>query len=70
MKKRIVWMKELPEKCDHPEDALSPLLFDLLDQPYRNCYKCGTSICGRDALNYIREQQEKYPLKKGQIRLE
>ena len=51
-------MMELPERCDHPEETLSPLLFDLLDQPYRNCKKCGTSICGRGALQHLREQQE------------
>jgi hypothetical protein len=50
-------MKEVPERCDHPEEHLSNVFFDLLDQPYRRCRKCGTELCGRDVLNELHKRR-------------
>lgn len=46
MGKRIKWMTELPERCDHPEECLI-LDFDLLDMPLLTCQKCGYKM-GKD----------------------
>lgn len=53
---KIKDMTELPERCDHPENCLGPNGFDLLDQPYRKCSKCGTEICGHDALSALQKK--------------
>jgi hypothetical protein len=50
---RTKQMTELPDRCDHPEEHVSNIRFDMLDQPYRRCNKCGEEFCGRDALNHL-----------------
>ena len=44
---------ELPERCDHPEEWVSDIRFDIMDQPGRICKKCWTEFNGRDALGYL-----------------
>lgn len=57
MKSKIVWITEHPDKCQHEPEYLSNIMFDILDQPYQICNKCGKEFCGRDAINALR-----YPL--------
>ena len=52
-------IQEVPERCDHPEEYISRLHFDIMDQPYRTCKKCGMEFAGRDMLNYLKKLQEK-----------
>ncbi len=69
--KKIKDMLEIPERCDHPYELLSPTVnFDLMDQPYRKCTKCGEDICGRDHLQYLRKIYEDSKAKKVQRTLD
>jgi hypothetical protein len=54
---KVPWMTELPERCDHPNEYLK-MEFDMLDQPYWQCQKCGYSMCKDEKI--YREKQDKY----------
>ena len=56
MKKRVRWMTEVKERCNHPKDCRT-LNFDLLDRPYYHCTKCDSDIGTYEAKSKDIEQQ-------------
>jgi len=50
---------EIQSRCDHPEEEISRMHFDIMDHPYRTCKKCGMEFAGRDMLDHLKELQKK-----------
>jgi len=56
---KVKEMTEVQARCDHPEEEISRMHFDIMEQPYRTCRKCGMDFVGRDMLDYLKELQRK-----------